>query len=205
MFKVSSYTGGIAETNGWVLETDAGTLAVDAPEGFADWLEEEGVKVDALLLTHQHFDHVMNAAEIKARQGCPVAAFARYSKNLTLELLFGAVTGTSVSVKPFDVDHVLEGRGELAIAGVDFKLLHVPGHSPDSVCFHAPGLELLFGGDVLFAGSIGRTDFPGGSMEQLLRGIEEKVLVLDDSTRVFPGHGPETTIGDERNGNPYLQ
>jgi glyoxylase-like metal-dependent hydrolase (beta-lactamase superfamily II) len=86
-----------------------------------------------------------------------------------------------------------------------WKLAHVPGHSPDSVTFYSEPEKLLLAGDVLFAGSIGRTDFPGGSLDTLLQGIKKHVLTLPDETRVLPGHGPETTVGEEREGNPYLQ
>ena len=201
MFEISTYTGGIAETNGWVVKTEAGTILIDAPEGISAWLAAQGIKLEALLLTHQHFDHVMDAGLIQKEQGCPVYAFSAYSKGLTLETLMGS----DFAVNPYSVDHVLDGKGSLSLAGWDFRLLHVPGHSLDSVCFHSAEHGLLFGGDVLFAGSIGRTDLPGGSTKQLLTGIATKLLVLDDSTRVFPGHGPETTIGDERGSNPYLE
>jgi glyoxylase-like metal-dependent hydrolase (beta-lactamase superfamily II) len=205
MFDISTYTGGVAETNGWLLQTDAGTIAFDAPEGMAAWLDRRGIKLDALVLTHQHFDHVWDVAKIKASQGCPVIAFAPYSKTLTLELLYATAAAAGFSIEPYAIDQVIEGRESIALAGLDFKVLHVPGHSPDSICFHASEQGVLFAGDVLFAGSIGRTDLPGGSTRQLLTGIASKIMVLDDSTRVFPGHGPDTTIGDERGGNPYLE
>jgi glyoxylase-like metal-dependent hydrolase (beta-lactamase superfamily II) len=205
MFKLSFFTGGIAQTNGWVIETSDGVLAVDAPEGFADWLAKRSIKLAALYLTHQHFDHVMDAAQIKRDHGCPVLAFADYSKKLTLEALFGAVTGTGLSVEPYQVDTTLEGQDTIRLVGTDWQLLHVPGHSPDSLCLYSADQALLFGGDVLFADSVGRTDFPGGSGELLLAGIARKLFPLPDQVRVFPGHGPETTIGIEKEENPYLQ
>jgi len=157
-----------------------------------------------LLLTHQHFDHVQDAAAVKVEHGCPIHAFAPYSRALTLEDLFGVATGMSVSVPPYTVDHLLEGQETLSVAGLTFDLKHVPGHSPDSVCFHAAEQGILVGGDVLFAGSIGRCDFPGGSQQQLVQGIAEKLMTLPDAIRVLPGHGPETTIAAERSDNPYL-
>ncbi len=205
MLNLSYFTGGIAETNGWVFEVPGGVLLVDAPEGVADWLEQRQLRPTALLLTHQHFDHVMDAAAVKARFACPIYAFAEYSKGLTLENLFGMATGSLLSVPAFEVDQVLGTAGQVEVAGVTFEVKHVPGHSPDSICFYTAADGLLFGGDVLFAGSIGRTDFPGGSRRQLQEGIEKKILTLPDNTRVFPGHGPETSIGEERNGNPFLQ
>jgi glyoxylase-like metal-dependent hydrolase (beta-lactamase superfamily II) len=199
-----TYTGGIAATNCHLLTLPAGVFLVDAPEGAAEWLASRGVRVDALLLTHQHFDHVQDAAAIQAAHGCPTYAWSDYSRDLTLERLFGAVTGTSLSVSPFEVDTILEGRPMVIIQGLPWRLYHVPGHSEDSVAFHLEEEGILFGGDILFQGSIGRTDFPGGSFERLVRGIEGKLWPLPDETRVLPGHGPETTIGREKRENPFI-
>lgn len=205
MFRLSSFTGGIAETNGWLFQTDCASVVFDAPEGMAGWLGQRGVRPDALVLTHQHFDHVMDAASIKAEHGCPILAFAPFSRDLTLERLFASVTQSFFSIDEFEVDEVLEGRGSIEIGGLTWHLLHIPGHSPDSLCFHQSDLRIVFGGDVLFLDGIGRTDFPGGSTQQLLSGIADKLLTLPDDTRVFPGHGPETTIGGEREQNPFLE
>lgn len=205
MIRLSFYTGGIAETNGWVLETEAGTLVIDGPEGMSEWLEQKQIKPVALLLTHQHFDHVLDAARIKREHGCPIYAFADYSKDLTLETLLPAAASMGFAVEPYQVDEVLEGQKSVEIAGIPWRLFHVPGHSPDSLCYYSEADGLLFGGDVLFAGSVGRTDFPGGSGELLIAGIARKLFTLPDQVRVFPGHGPETTIGIEKEENPYLQ
>ena len=202
--KVSGFTGGMAATNGWLAQAAAGALVVDAPEGMAGWLREQGVSADVLLLTHQHFDHVQDAARIQREHGARVFAFAPFSRELTLETLMETLTGVKIDVEPFQVDELIEGRSEIKAGGWRWRLAHIPGHSTDSVTFHCAEERLLFGGDVLFAGSIGRTDFPGGSMDLLVEGIEEKLLTLPDDTRVLPGHGPETTIGAERAANPYL-
>ena len=204
MLKISCFTGGMAQTNGYLLETGPAALAVDAPEGMAEWLGQQGNKVSHLLLTHQHFDHCQDAAAIQ-RMGARVLAFAPFSRELTLEFLMGFVSGTRFEVEAFTVDEVLEGKEALETAGVTWNLAHVPGHSLDSVTFYCEVEKILMGGDVLFAGSIGRTDFPGGSLPTLLQGIQKHVLSLPHDTRVLPGHGPETTIGEERDGNPYLQ
>ena len=204
MTDISMFTGGIAQTNGYLVKLPCGTILVDAPEGVAGWLKRRGAKVDALLLTHQHFDHVLGAAEVVADHGCPVLAWAPLSKDLTLERLFGAVTGTAYSVPEFTVDEVLEGREEMDLFTHVVKLFHIPGHSPDSVCFYLPEQGLLFGGDVLFLDGVGRTDFPGGSFQQLAAGIERDLWPLPDSTVVYPGHGDDTTIGRERAENPFL-
>lgn len=205
MLNLSYFTGGIAQTNGWIFEAPGGVLLVDAPEGVAEWLDKHQIRPVALLLTHQHFDHVMGAANVKTRFGCPIYAFAAYSRGLTLENLFGMATGATLSVPSYEVDHVVGEADHVEVAGATFEVKHVPGHSPDSICFYLAPEGILFGGDVLFAGSVGRTDLPGGNTNQLLNGIAEKILPLPDNTRVFPGHGPETTIGEERLDNPYLQ
>lgn len=204
MNEISMFTGGIAQTNGYVLKLPGGTLLVDSPEGVAAWLKRRGVKVDALLLTHQHFDHVLGAAEVVADHGCKVFAWAPLSKDLTLERLFGAVTGTAYEVAEFTVDEVLEGRSKIEVLGERVSLFHIPGHSQDGVCFYLPARGLLFGGDVLFLDGVGRTDFPGGSFQQLAAGIEKHLWPLPDATVVYPGHGEDTTIGRERAENPFL-
>jgi glyoxylase-like metal-dependent hydrolase (beta-lactamase superfamily II) len=109
------------------------------------------------------------------------------------------------AVEAFTVDELLEDVRQVEVGGLTWNLAHVPGHSMDSVTFYCESEKLLLAGDVLFAGSIGRTDFPGGSLPMLLKGIKTHVLTLPDDTRVLPGHGPETTVGDEREGNPYLE
>lgn len=204
MFTLSFFTGGVAQTNGYLLRTAEANLIVDAPEGMAQWIAAQDLKIDALLLTHQHFDHVLDAAAIAQNQQCPVYAFAAYSTDLTLEKLYAAFTGAGISVEPFNVTHLLADQAEFRLGGIDWRALHIPGHSPDSLCFYSAADHAVLGGDVLFRDGVGRTDFPGGSWELLQQGIEQKLLPLADATRVYPGHGPDTTIGRERLANPFL-
>lgn len=204
MLQLETYTGGIVETNAHLLRLPGGILLVDAPEGVAHWLASQNVRVDALLLTHQHFDHVMDAAIIQGTHQCPVYAWADFDRNLTLENFFGAMTGSAFSVPDFKVDHVLATEAEITVAGVTWGLRHVPGHSTDSLCFWQKDLGLLFSGDVIFRGSLGRTDFPGGSFKQLVTGIQEKLWSLPEETVVYSGHGPATTLGRELRENPFL-
>jgi len=210
MFAIQSFTGGFTQTNGYLLRrTDgSGCLLIDAPEGISAWLQEQDTKIDALLLTHQHFDHVLDAAAVKDFHRCPIYAFAAYAADLTLEALLSAA-GMPVRVPPFEVDHLLAGQSKLKAGNLEMELLHVPGHSPDSVCFRpleatADGEAILVGGDVLFRGSIGRTDFPHSDHAAFIQGIHEKLFKLPAETIVYPGHGPWTTIRDEMEGNPYL-
>jgi hydroxyacylglutathione hydrolase len=200
--KISIYTGGFVQTNSYLLETPDGNLLIDAPEGVAAWLTQRGVRVDHVLLTHQHYDHVMDAAALR-ELGAKLHAFASYSKDLTLESA-ARTWGLPISVKPYEIDESLDITRPLILAGVEFSLAHVPGHSPDSVTFYSSEHAVVFSGDTLFAGSIGRTDLPQGSTTQLLDGIARSLMTLPGDTRVFPGHGPSTRIDTEASNNPYL-
>jgi len=201
--RLSVYTGGFVQTNGYLVETADGNFLIDAPEGVTEWIASKGVRVDDVLLTHQHYDHVMDAAALQAA-GAKLYALEDYSKELTLETPARS-WGLPISVKPYAVDRkfVIDGT-LLEIAGVKMRLAHVPGHSPDSVTFYLADQGVLFSGDTLFAQSVGRADLPGGSMTQLLDKISKHLLTLPEETKVFPGHGPSTTIGTELRENPYL-
>jgi glyoxylase-like metal-dependent hydrolase (beta-lactamase superfamily II) len=200
--KITTHTGGFTQTNGYLIETGQGALLIDAPEGIAEWLEGMGVSVSDLLLTHQHYDHVVDAAALQ-RAGVRIHAFAAYSPELTLETAARA-WGMPISVATYHVDSLITAGRPLSVAGVDFLTDHVPGHSPDSLVFRLVADAVVFSGDTLFAGSIGRTDLPGGSTRQLLDGISRHLLALPPETRVLSGHGPATTIGRELDANPYL-
>lgn len=198
--KISKYTGGMAQTNGYLVETVGGNFLIDAPAGVGEWLDGKGVRIDALYLTHQHYDHVEDVAELQGR-GVKVMAWAAYSKELTLES-YGSSWGLP-EVRDFKIDELIpEGEGRWFENQVTVS--HVPGHSLDSITFYFSDDGVVFSGDALFAGSTGRCDLPGGDFEMLVSGIREKLLTLPDGTRVFSGHGPETTIGRERVGNRFL-
>ncbi|MGI8603054.1 MAG: MBL fold metallo-hydrolase [Verrucomicrobiales bacterium] len=199
------FTGGFCQTNAYLLKFDGRHVLVDAPDDAAEWLTTQNVNLDALLLTHQHFDHVMDAAKIKAEQRCPVYAWSPPSPELWLNRLFSSLSGWSLEVRDYEVDHLLDGLTSVALPGINFELLHVPGHSPDSVCFyHAPS-QSCFSGDTVFHDGIGRTDFPGGSQAQLLDGIRQKLLSLPDGVALLPGHGCPTTVSRERRENAFLR
>lgn len=201
--QLRSYTGGMAQTNGYLLGSskDGGPcILIDAPLGISQWLGELGEQPHCLLLTHQHYDHVEDAAALVA-MGAELYAYSGYSKDLTLERLLQQ-SGIPINIATYHVDHVLEGCTRLDAGGLSFALEHVPGHSTDSLVFIHD--NLVFGGDTLFAGGIGRADLPGGDMNLLISGIREKMFTLPPSSRVFPGHGPDTTIAREKTTNPYL-
>ena len=200
--KISIYTGGFVQTNGYLIETPDGNLLIDAPEGIAEWVTDRGVRVDDVLLTHQHYDHVTDAAALKTL-GARLHAMEDYSADLTLESTVRS-WGMPISVIPYQIDRRFVMTAPLRLAGLEITLAHVPGHSTDSVTFHLADHGVVFPGDTLFANSIGRTDLPGGSTAQLLEGIARHLMTLPPETRVLPGHGPTTTIGKEADGNPYL-
>ena len=136
-------------------------------------------------------------------RGARLHAFAPYSTDLTLEAAARA-WGIPIALDPYRIDLLLDTERPLCLAGLEVVLAHIPGHALDAVTFYLADPGVVFSGDTLFAGSIGRTDFPGGSTQLLLDGIARHLLTLPLETRVLSGHGPATTIGREARGNPYL-
>lgn len=199
--KISTYTGGMVQTNGYLVETTEGNFLVDAPAGISSWLDGKGIRVDALYLTHQHYDHVEDVALLRGKN-VKAHAWAPYSKDLTLES-YGSSLGFP-EVNGFQVDELIK-EGDAEMFGTDVKVGYVPGHSPDSVTFYIPSCGVVFAGDALFAGSVGRCDLPGGDFELLLAGIRRELLSLPDETKVLSGHGGPTTVGRERAGNGFLR
>ncbi|MFZ9935530.1 MAG: MBL fold metallo-hydrolase [Luteolibacter sp.] len=200
---ITPYTGGFTQTNGYLVETPAGNFLIDAPEGIRGWLEQNDKSVTDVLLTHQHYDHVMDAAALH-EAGVKLHAFAPYSDQLTLEAAARA-WGMPIRVEPYHVDALLDMDQPLELAGLKIGLAHVPGHASDSVIFHLADQQVVFSGDTLFADSIGRTDLPGGNTHDLLDGIARHLLTMPPDTQVLPGHGPATTIGREAERNPFLR
>ncbi len=203
---IQVYTGGSCACNGYLVKAPNGYVAIDAPEGMAAWVAKKlpsGARVTDLLITHQHFDHVQGAAELAAATGCNIHACMPYSTALTLEDSVGRLWGERVP--PFRVDDAFgTACTQAEWGGLRWSIHHIPGHSPDGVAYELQEEECIFCGDILFAGAVGRTDFPGGSMSSLVRGIREKLLTRPHTTAVYSGHGPSTTLGEETLNNPYL-
>lgn len=203
---IQVYTGGSVGCNGYLIEADDGYVVVDAPMGIANWVSRklpEGKQVKHLLLTHQHFDHVEGAAELQRRTGCCIHAVAAYSKSLTLEQ--ACASWGMPPVEPYNVDDVLGTAPRTADwGGLEWKVFPIAGHAQDGAAFYLPEDGELFVGDILFAGSVGRTDFPGGSIRTLMQGIRNYLMPLPPKTTVNSGHGPATSIGEELLNNPYL-
>lgn len=200
--KYETFCGGVFETNCYVLDAPQGPILFDAPDGACEWLESRGIEPKLLLLTHGHFDHVPDVAKIKRRFGCPIGCHAETVPMISDPNFFRNY-GFGLEIETAEADILIEtGRGEFL--GREFEVLEVPGHSPGSLCFLAREDQLLIGGDVLFAGGVGRWDLPGGDGELLFRGIKTKLYPLGDNITVLPGHGPPTTIGQERRTNPFV-
>ncbi len=175
----------------------------DAPRILAR-VKSHGVTVRYLLHTHAHLDHIMATRAVKEATGAEVRLHPGDDwlyQNLAMQCgMFGWDADT-----PSPVDAPLAEGDVITFGGERLTVIHTPGHTPGSVCLESAGeTPLVFSGDTLFARGIGRTDLWGGSHPQLLRSIERRLLVLPDPTRVVPGHGPRTTIGDERRKNPFL-
>jgi len=164
-------------------------------------ITEAGVRPVAIWVTHAHLDHVMGVPRLRRETGAPIYLHPADRELYDHVIQQGLAFGIRVeSLPPPDREFV---PGETVRVGtVGFTVRHAPGHSPGSVCLVGDGV--VFTGDVLFAGSIGRTDLPGADFDTLIRSIERELLVLPDSTMVYSGHGPETTVGRERGTNPFL-
>ena len=201
MTNLDTFTGGVFDTNCFFLP-EAGIL-IDAPQDAAGWLERRGHRVKTLLLTHGHIDHVWDAARIQREHGCRVG-YHRDTEPMITTADFFRSFGYGWDIEPITPDLLIEETASLVVEGIDFQVLLVPGHCPGSLCFLHQEARVLFGGDVLFAGGVGRWDLPGGDQELLFRGIRTKVFALDDDITVLPGHGPATKIGMERTTNPYF-
>lgn len=198
-----TFCGGIFETNCYVIQAPGGPILFDAPDGACAWLEERGIAPKLLLLTHGHFDHVPDVAKIKRRFGCEIGCHAETVPMISDANFFRSY-GFQLEIEPAQPDFLIEETPEREFLGLAFQVLDVPGHSPGSLCFYSRAAELLIGGDVLFAGGVGRWDLPGGDGDLLFKGIKTKLFSLGDNTVVLPGHGPVTTIGRERRTNPFV-
>lgn len=177
------------------------------------FLDQHKLMPAALVITHGHIDHIAGVDAL--REKFPM--IATYIHELDAKLLTDTVGNLSFmmdstsspqasgSFSTEKADCLVEEGDEIDRAGIKLRVIHTPGHTPGGICLYAEQNGVVFVGDTLFADSVGRTDFPGSDMRQLIEGIKQKLLVLPDATIVYPGHGPQTTIGREKTGNPFLQ
>src|SRR5919199_1461612 len=209
----------VASTNAWIVAPSGPggeCLLVDAPPdpmAIVQRLKEHDLRLVALLATHGHVDHIGGVSEVVSASGSVPVRIHDADRHMLLDPVGAAGTlgwlleAEGLDLRPPELVAGLDAGGGVRGAGLPLTAVHTPGHTPGSTCFlleldgEAP---VLFSGDHLFAGSIGRTDLPGGSFDDLMASMAEKILPLDDEVRVLPGHGLTTTVGEERRSNPFL-
>lgn len=198
---------GLTQANCYIVgceKTKLGAIIDPGDEGkrILEAVDDSGLKITHVLLTHAHFDHIGAADEVVKATG---ARLALHPQDLPLLNAGGGATFFGLPSPPIpDASLQLEADQEIAVGELTLRVLHTPGHSPGHVTFYEPNQGVIFDGDVLFAQGIGRADLPGGSYETLMRSIQGSLMTLPDETVVYSGHGPATTIGRERVMNPWL-
>lgn len=201
---------GPLHTNAYLLTEPAlgEAVLVDAPEGIwahiAPLLAAEQCKLTELWLTHGHWDHIQGAAAVQRASGARVRAHADDRVFYDTPEIMEAFMGESLELEPVHVDAWVAGGDTFTALGLNVEIRHVPGHCPGNILFYLPQVHAAFVGDALFAGSVGRTDLPGGNTAQLVNSIRTQIYTLPAETQVLPGHGGATTVGHERAHNPYV-
>jgi glyoxylase-like metal-dependent hydrolase (beta-lactamase superfamily II) len=195
-------TVGPLQENCWIIDGGERAIVVDPGDEGDRIIETLTAPVEAILLTHTHFDHVGAVAQLARHTGAPVYC-PRIEVPILKDINSYLFPGYG-PYEPYDPEETLEGGERLSLAGLDIDVIFTPGHSPGHVSFSIPEHKLLASGDVLFQGSIGRPDLPGGDYDTLMASIAGLLDTLPEDTRVLTGHGPATTLGRERASNPFL-
>ncbi len=204
--KLYSLTLGMAATNCYLaMNEKTGELLIIDPGECPEIIEENitklGAKPVAILLTHGHYDHIGAAKALKEKYDIPICALDKEREVLgDIEKNMTDSIGAGYTLEP---DKSFTDGEKIHLAGFDIRVMHTPGHTCGSTCYYLPDEDVLFSGDTLFYGSVGRTDFPTGSMMQIHSSVHEKLFALPDETDVFPGHDAATTIRYEKQYNPY--
>jgi len=196
-FEENTYLVRGAEDAAVVIDPGANTPAL------LERIEQEGIAIHAVLLTHAHIDHIEGVAKVVRQSNAPVYLHEDDRRMYEAAPVQALQFGLRVDPLP-SIDHELRHGQRLDLIGLRFEVRHVPGHSPGHVLFYLEKQNVAFVGDVVFQGSIGRTDLPGGNYTELMRSIRQQVLTLPANTELYSGHGPPTTVAHERDTNPFL-
>ena len=209
--KIDCLVLGAYQTNCYVLReggTSKDCLIIDTglqADGLVDFLKKNKLNPLALVLTHGHPDHTTGAAVLRENFPQVKVYIHKFDSKLLTSTPSLLVAMAGIRIRPAaPADILIEESTSIEIAGIGLEVLHTPGHTRGSICLYSKDDGIVFAGDTLFEGSVGRTDL-GGDMEQLIQSIKQKILVLPDETIVYSGHGPQTTIGQEKLYNPFLQ
>lgn len=206
---IKTFVGGAFEVNNYVIACEETKMAAMIDSGgFAEnnikrYLEDNSLTLQYLFLTHGHLDHICGAKTIHEMFNVPV--YLKQEDRFLLDMLESqlAIYGMPPA-KPVEKTTSFHDGEKIMVGNIEITVIATPGHSPGCVCYYIPAENKIFVGDTLFAGSIGRTDLPGGSYDQIMKSIAQKLMVLPDETEVFSGHGPVTTIEEEKNSNPFV-
>lgn len=212
MFQIQAFVFNFASENTYVLFNenknawliDPGNMNEQETQAISNFITENNLNIQKIVLTHAHIDHVLGLQWAYDTFKVPVTMHRDDKEVLDMFQISGMRFGFTLDHLKVDLNYIKEGD-ELDFDGEKFKIYHVPGHSPGSVVYHNETQKFMISGDVLFEGSIGRTDLYKGNYDQLIEGIKTKLFVLDEETQVFSGHGNPTTIGFEKQYNPFLK
>lgn len=206
--KIGRLTLGVCQTNCYFLYREGQKEVVfvdpaDKGDSIYEALQEKGFVVTGILLTHGHFDHIWGAEKLRELSGAKIYALdAEEALCLDAGLNVSKMAGRACTVQP---DVLVKDGEEITVAGICCKVIATPGHTGGSCCYYVAEAGFLVSGDTLFQESVGRTDFPTGSMSEIVRSIKEKLFCLPPDTKVYPGHGEQTTIAYEKEYNPFCQ
>ena len=211
MLQVAIFTFNGFQENTYVLYDETNECAIIDPgcstpgeeKTLSDFIESNNLTPKSLINTHCHIDHVLGNQYVADKYGLKLQSHKDEQQVLGMCKMVSQLYGIAYNGSP-PIEIFLNEQSALKVGNQSAQILYTPGHSPASISFYFKQARILISGDVLFQGSIGRTDLPGGDYETLIESIKSKLLVLDENTTVYPGHGPSTTIGIEKNSNPFL-
>lgn len=213
MLQIARFTFNPFQENTYLVYEPGGTCIIFDPgcydarekEELKGFIEQKGLKPERLINTHCHFDHIFGNKFVEETYGLSLEIHSLEEQVLNFASQAAARFGIPYPEPSPPASRFIEDGEWISLGNYELQAILAPGHSPGSLCFLEPTAKILIAGDVLFKGSIGRTDLPGGDYDTLISSIHKRLLPLDDEVQVLPGHGPATTIGEERRSNPFLE